>query len=771
MAIPTELNRASGLRWRHTSLGHRLRIFLCLIALTYAFIAGLRTLAEYDLGWQLATGRWIVQHHQIPSTDVLSYTAQGHSWIYPVGSQLIFYGVYRLGGYALLSWMGALFCAGTVALLLRRGSLITAALAILAVPLVAARTGPRADMFTLLLFSAYLSVIWQHRETGKAPLWLLPVLMIAWVNLHLGLAAGLALLGGYGLVECLEMLRRERREAALRRLQSAWPWLAAAAAATAVNPWGLRVYAKMLGFMAPIAASSESLSIAEWAPAKLDWTSVLAGLSLRNPNVFLLLLMAVAVAVPVALWRRQFGEAVLLSGAAYFGAQHVRLQGLFAAVAVVIGGAVLTSAWRAWGHQHCDHRTRMILSTGLCCLFVLLPGIWSVDLITNRTHLVGTDIATFGTGLSWWFPEGAAAFVERENIPGEIFNDYNEGGYIAWRLGPKRLDYVDGRGEPFGPELIERSGSLMGSLPDSSEWQAEAERYGINVIIAPLGRYDALQFFPVLREFCASDSWRPVYLNEVSAVFVRRVPETEALIGRSQIDCDTVPLPAIRPARSGSTAFNQWANAASVLSTLGRKSEAFAATTNALAIFPDCAYVRFLRGQLFAESGNLRDAESQYLLAAGLAPKAVIWRSLAEMYEQENRLGEAIQAWQHVADLTSDRYSAILSIGFDYLDENRPQEALKAFDRSQDSAPAAMKQDASLRSNLAHGRAMAWKALGDFKQAVSLEEETVKLSPNRSDVWLQLAWLYDHEGRGEDAQRARQRAAMLTGNPAIATAP
>ncbi len=746
---------------QNRSLIRRLHLLLCIVALTYALIAGLRTLAEYDLGWQLATGRWIVQRHQIPSTDVLSYTAQGHPWIYPIGSQLLLYGVFRLGGYALLSWLGAVVCAGSVALLMRRGSLITAALAILAVPLVVARTGPRADMFSLLLFSAFLSVIWQHHETGKARLWLLPVLMIAWVNLHLGFAAGLALLGGYVLVKCLDMLQFERRDAALQRLQSAWPWLAVTAAATAINPWGLRVYAKMVGFMAPLAMSADSVSIAEWAPAKLGWTSAVAGLSLRNPDVFLLLLAAIGVAILVALWRRQFGEAVLLSGAAYFGAEHVRLQALFAAVVVVIGGTVLTSAWREWGHGICDDRTRQIISAGSCCLLVLLASIWSADLMTDRTHLMNTDLASFGTGLSWWFPERAAAFVERENIPGQIFNNYNEGGYIAWRLGPKRLDYVDGRGEPFGAELIERSSSLMGSMPDSGEWQAEAERYGINTIIVPLGRYDALQFFPLLRQFCTSDSWRPVYLDEVSAVFVRRVPETDSLIERSQIDCDTAPLPATHPAGSGSTAFNQWANAASVLSVLGRKSEAFAATTNALAIFPDSAYVHYLRGQLFFESGDQQDAESQYRTAATLAPKAAIWSSLAGLYERENRLGEAIQAWEHVADLSSDRYLAILSIGFDYLDENRPREALKAFGRSQDSAPAAMKQDAAFRSNLARGRAMAWKALGDLPRAVSLADDAVRLTPDRAEDWMELAQLYELEGRGEDALHARQRAAML----------
>ncbi len=750
------------------SFHRRLRVLLCLAALIFALLAGLRTLTDYDLGWQMATGRWIAQHHQIPSTDVLSYTAQGHPWIYPIGSGLLFYAVYLLGGYALLSWLGAVVCAGSVALLLRRGSLFTVALAILAVPLIAARTGPRADMFTVLLFAAFLSLIWQHHETGRAHLWLLQVLMIAWGNLHLGLAAGLALLGGYVLVECLEMLQLAQRKAALQRLQRAWPWLAATAAATAVNPWGLRVYQKMLGFMAPMAAPGQSVSIAEWAPVKLSWTGAVAGLSLRGPDFFLLLLMAAALAVPVALWRRQFGEAVFLIGAAYLGTRHVRFEGLFAVVVVVIGGAVFTSAWRAWGQRVGEGRSRLILATFLCCLLLLLTGIWSADLITNRTHLMATDTATFGTGLSWWFPEGAAAFIERENIPGRVFNNYDEGGYIAWRLGPERLDSVDGRGDPFGPELIERSSSLMASLPDSSEWQSEADRYGINAIIVPLGRYDALQFFPLLRQFCSNETWRPVYLDEVSAVFVRRTPQTEALIQRSQIDCASAPLPVNSTARSGSKAFNQWANAASLLSALGRKSEAFEATTQALAIFPDSAYVHFLRGQLLAEFGKPQDAESQFLTASSLAPKPVIWATLAGMYEREGRVSEAIAAWEHVADLSPDPYLPLLSIGFDYLSENRPREALKAFDRSEGSAPAAMKQDASLRGNLAHGRAMAWKALGDLKQAVSFEEETLRLTPGSTDDWLELAQLYELEGRTGDAQQARERAASAAGDPASA---
>ena len=81
---------------------------------------------------------------------------------------MVFYLAFLMGGYGLLSWLSAAACVGTVALLLRRGSAASAAIAILAVPLIAERTPPRADMFTVVLFAAFLSILWENYQTGRA---------------------------------------------------------------------------------------------------------------------------------------------------------------------------------------------------------------------------------------------------------------------------------------------------------------------------------------------------------------------------------------------------------------------------------------------------------------------------------------------------------------------------------------------------------------------------------------------------------------------------
>ena len=311
---------------------------LVAIVLAYSLLAGLRTITDYDLPWQLATGRWMWEHGAIPDTDVFSYTASGQPWIYPIASCLLLYAIFMVGGYALLSWFGAAACVATIALLLRRGASATAMLAILALPRIAARTGPRAEMFTAILFAAFLSLLWEQFTSGRARLWLLPLLMVAWVNLHLGFVAGFVLIGAYVGCEVLETLfSSQRRKAALVRMKHAWPWLLLTIPATLLNPWGWGIYTALSRQNAAMAQHGQWIN--EWASVPLNWTNFGPLISLRETNGIFFLLFAVAIACAlVAAARRQPGAALLLIGAAYVGMKHVRFQGLFACVLIVLGG-------------------------------------------------------------------------------------------------------------------------------------------------------------------------------------------------------------------------------------------------------------------------------------------------------------------------------------------------------------------------------------------------------------------------------------------------
>ena len=562
---------------------------LAVVAVTYALLAGLHTLQDFDLWWQLATGRWVWQHHHVFSTDVFSYTASGQPWIYPAFSGVIFYAAFLAGGYAHLCWLGALTCAGTVAMLLRRNSLALSVLALIAVPLLANRTQPRAEMFTTILFAAFLAMLWRYHRTGQARLWLLPVLMVAWVNLHPGFVAGLVLCGAYLFVESLELPYRERREAAMQRLKRAWPWLVLTAVATLVNPWGIFAYSALL--QQARAQSLHNQWVVEWGGIHPSWSSWHQAIDWRDPQSAFWWLIAVAlIATVVAVWRERWGAAILLCASAYLAFQHVRLQALMACVTVIVGGALLDesrieeswSDWIALRDPLASARLRSAATAVVAVALAVLAGVRSVDLITNRVYLRSNQLALFGSGISWWYPERAVDFVQREKPPAQMFNGYTLGGYLGWRLFPAYRDYIDSRALPFGSELFFRAYDLSARGPDSSAWRQETDARGINTIVVPLSRYQGMTLFPQLHAFCHSRSWSPVYLDEVSAVFVRRNPQTESLIARLQIDCDKVAfdLPSdLGPSPSSRTKaelFNAWANAGGVLYSLERYPEALA---------------------------------------------------------------------------------------------------------------------------------------------------------------------------------------------------
>jgi len=708
-------------------------VALATIALVYALLAGLRTVSDPDTFWQLATGRWVVQHHHVFSTDVFSYTAQGQPWIYPAGSGLLLYVGYVIGGYTLLSWMSAAGCVGAVALLLRRGSATSAAIAILSVPLIAGRTAPRADMFTVVLFAAYLSILWQNYQTGRAHLWLLPLLMIAWVNFHLGFVAGLALIVAFVGIDVLELLFPGRRRVeALQRLRRAWPWFVATALATLANPWGWAIYSPWgLGIYSAMVRQNRDMAlysnwIAEWGGVPLNWTAAAAAFSLRSTKgAFYLLLVIAAIVALLALLQRQFGAAVLLVAAVYPGVQRVRMDALTACVVVVVGGTFLSSAVQQVGLRISSPRIRLALAAAVVTMLAALVFVRSFDVVTNRNH----HPWTFGAGFGWQFPEQAAAFIERENLPGEIFNNYGEGGYLVWRLGPKRRDYFDGRAIPFGPERFSHQAELLQTPLDSELWRREADHYNINTIILPLNRFESV--LGSLKAFCRSSDWRPVYLDEVAIVLVRRKAETEDLIKRFPVDCSTAPLPAGPPVQSRGGAFNQWANAASVLAALGRNTEALTATDRANEITPDSSFVPWLRGNIFSIMDLRSDAEREYLKAISLEPhEALLWFSLATLYKHEDRIPETISAQQRAIELSaSPQPNELLKLAELYLDTKQPRAALDTFDKAVRSASPDLLAASGARSftyDVALGRASAWRSLGDTKHAASFDDEAVR---------------------------------------------
>jgi len=750
-------------------------MLLLLLVLANALAAGLRTVTDFDMGWHLATGRWVVQHHAVPGTDVLSYATGGTRWIYPPFAGVLLYLIYGAAGYTGLSAFCALICVVTVIYLVRRRDLASLLLAMCAINPIAFRAGPRADMFNALFLAIFLGELLAFQRGTAKRLWVLPLTMLFWVNLHAGFMIGLAAIGAYLLLELSEMLFADRRGGALARLKIAYPWLAGTAAATLLNPWGGKLYSAALAlaglhWQQGAGVVSTSAIAEEFHPYGLPshfWENLV---NLRYyENGFLWLMVISVLVMALALWRKQLGIVLIVGAALYLALQHVRYIGLFCVVAVIFGSMLLGEA--------CSTETTpdptpegprkpgplLRVPPALALVFVCVIGaitlLHTVDFITNRTHVVYGTSSRFGAGESPWFPERAASFIRRERLPGNIFAEYELGGFAAWRLGPEYLDLIDGRN--VNPGLLDGVQKLLHQSPDLPMWQEAADRWGINVLLIPEAEpeADAMVRQDAVR-YCQSNDWRPVYMDEVSLVLVRNVAANRPWIDRLQIDCGTQQF--VQPAGAGrKDLYDYFISAGRMLFALHRDRESETAMLQAEALYRNDPNARWMLGELYQRNLILDRAESEYRASIALDETERTWVDLGQLYLQERRLPEAEQAFSRAVQLSEDPFALYRELALLELTLGHPDRALRALDGATNSSPyrkGGESQVPQLYADLADSRADAHRMLSHLSQAVEYEQESLRLNPRLPERWSKLADLLAATGQSELAQQARQKA-------------
>jgi tetratricopeptide (TPR) repeat protein len=736
-------------------------LVLMILTLVYAFLSGLRTVNEVDMGFHLATGRYIVQHHVIPSSDVLSYTAAGAEWIYPPFAEVLLYGIFCAFGYAGLSWLCAVVLAATIGYLLynfRHSELLIAVvLALMAVPPLALRSTPRPDLFTHLFFAIYLVRLCCYRRCGsgawddsaaaqlcreRMQLWILPPVMLLWVNFHPAFIAGLALLSAYLVSECIDLLFPQRRTAVLIRLRHAWPPVAAAALATLLNPFGYKIFkaSLLIGGLQQAHAQGSNV-VLEWRPNQPSSAILSLIFDWRNPaSSFWWLVLVALVVIVLALGRRNFGTAVLMAAALYAAVAHNRLQGLFSIVVVVVGSTTLAEALASKESQGLKanaiplrlwYAAPFIAMSALC----LLTCVRIADLVSNRFYVEKNETTLFGPGESWWFPERAAAFIQQEHLPGNIFQSYIMGGFTAWRLGPDYRDFIDGRFDHLAPAVFTDEQALVSSSVDSPFWKTEADRWNINILLFSLARVQSEET-PQLMSLCQSKEWRPIYIDDVSIVLLRNRPANQAWIDRSSVDCQSHVF-APPPHASRIELSNFYANAGYILMQLGRHDEAVESLDRAEDLTPDDPSVHYALAGFYDAVQKTGDAEEEFKTAASIyGYNETILYALGRFYVTHGRYDEALPILVRAAQISTTPANEYCLIGALEMDKRQPEKALEYLAKAEDLGKAYFggreELNPTLFAQIAAGRAAAYAQMGDWQRAKEFQQEAIRKSPDQA---------------------------------------
>jgi hypothetical protein len=107
------------------------------------------------------------------------------------------------------------------------------------------------------------------------------------------------------------------------------------------------------------------------------------------------------------------------------------------------------------------------------------------------------------------FPAQAVDWILTNKPGGNLFNPYNWGGYLIWRLYPEYRVYIDGRADVFGPSFLSDYVDLTRMKPG---WEERFQQQDIQTVLAEPNSVMA----NLLRQLPA---WNVVFENENSIIF------------------------------------------------------------------------------------------------------------------------------------------------------------------------------------------------------------------------------------------------------------
>ena len=441
-----------------------------------------------DLAYHLKVGQLMVAGHAVPRTDVLAWTTAGRPWLdQNWGAQLVLYDIWRLGGFPLLTIVGAALTVAAWALVAAACRRRTANLRLIAgtvlagYAVAAAAFSVRPQLFSLLLFAAELYLLEVARTRPRVAL-AIPLLMPLWANLHGAFVVGIGLLA----VEVLAAAwRRDRAGAARYALVSL-----AGVAGLLVNPWGVRV----LGYAVSLPANQVVTRIvSEWGPTnprQLAGILILAAIGL--------LVVALVRAPAPGRVPEQLLRMALLGGLALWAVRGAAWFGLALPVALCA-----LARERPPRPAAADRGTPAV---SVLVLAVLAVALMAAAPPLGRTLFGPRPEMTFA-------PVAAADWLAANPQPGRMLNYQPWGSYLEFRLGPEVQVAFDSRVELPPADSWDRYQAVFTGRWDS---ERQLQDWGVGHVV--LSRRSS----PALAELLErSGRWRVVFASGDQRVYVR----------------------------------------------------------------------------------------------------------------------------------------------------------------------------------------------------------------------------------------------------------
>ncbi len=463
--------------------------FLLFVALVFPF-------QDADLFFYLGLGRLIFETGSLPVQDPYLFQFKDwhiqHEWL----SYIVFYFSYWLGSWwGILSLKIALWGGAFAALIssARQWKIpqgFSFPLLLLVGLACSHRFVERASLFSdvglMLLTAGLLSRrLWQSRHF----VWILPLSFALWVNLHPGFVLGLVLLTAAVVLQGRQATRQQ------------WGTVLLSYLAVLVNPLFVE------GALYPLQTAFKD----EWAlhrKLNFEWMPTFSEpfLSTWEVKALILVLIVTGWLMVLTLLRKRKGHWFAVFAFAVFvylaqnASRFMTTSALgFAVVAFYFWHQLNWSFSEKW-----ESRLRVF-----CAIVFLSMGVW----ILNNGYNSASGKREFAVGIEASpFPVGAVQFLQKNNLQGRIFNEYEWGSFFIWELNRPESLFIHGHVDD--PRIL--AYEYHGMNTSREFFEDSVRRHDFRFFIL-----DVTKLHPDLPIVQHLKSWKVIYQDQRAVIWAR----------------------------------------------------------------------------------------------------------------------------------------------------------------------------------------------------------------------------------------------------------
>lgn len=465
-----------------------------------------KLLGDGDTGYHIRAGDYIINTLSIPKNDIFSHITPtlpwtAHEWLAEVLMAIL----HQFGGLSAVVVAFSLLIAIAVRIFFHctraagNNLMLTLIATIMFVALAKSHLLARPHIFSLIILLVWYQILDDFQYRQKNRLWILPLLMVIWVNLHGGFIIGLVLLGVYcsGNYFLRFTDKREWEIIGKDRAIKLAMIFGIAIITCLANPIGYKI------FLFPIKLVSNKFI--------MDHVSEFLSPNFHEIQPFKYLLLLMIVLFANSKKKPNFIEIVLTILFTSMSLTSIRYIPLFAVITIPVllryiepGCLVNFPKVESFFLKRVDNIT--LIDSSAKGYFWTATSVLVIILLTAQgalTHSLSSEKK----------PLAALEFLRKNPVSGNMFNNDEFGDMVIYTSHLHYKVFIDGRLDMYGSEKLKEYAKVIYFEPG---WETVLEKYKISWIF-----FDTNSTFA--RFLSINKEWKLIYSDKVASIFVQNI--------------------------------------------------------------------------------------------------------------------------------------------------------------------------------------------------------------------------------------------------------